>query len=668
MSTGTNRERLEQNNVLLEDIKTKIQNLPEAGGGSEQVIHIDFDPISNVSYDNRSTTYGFILGDDGYYVNNNNGVDNSYCVMRVNMQCLEEKTITIHYRSYGESSFDFGIISNLDTELSLDNNRDSNVLVDCYGQSSAEYKTVDLVIPTGNHFIDFKYKKDGSSSSNDDTFKFKIDLPETISMDAKCKMYVSNDDRLSDTTMTNGTFGIILDKTTIKETYLYYNDEWRKLDTVYTGDANITAADLVLNKTGYSKGALITGNNANLIDTTETVSSAIATSGDLLYGKIAYVNGQKLIGTIDDYGETDYSNNNFELVGNVLNIKKAVGTIGFNGNTENVLSVTIPETMKSLFKNHKDDCIIYARKSNTSSSWTVYIYMPNVIGHNLNITCISSPSSSITLGQAFTVNQNENSPCIVATDSSGNNYNNDNSIKVAYTYANNCTETSAGSASSSTTNYERPFYNNGFYNQILCVGNDSMLSKIAVGSFFTYEDWSIKPDSIDGVTMNYKDLSQPMDIANDIVNHTSSFTVEDGVTVVDNGTTARPYESWTWTNPNGMTTLDESTYEDLEYKSYLRYYSNNSTYKYVLRSPYINRHLSSSSWCEINWSDGHYGGGNSECNISGDLSNGSTKINISTCMSSSDSIHSGTTNTNIGASDWKLVLNYVLKYNYYMGP
>ena len=35
MSTGTNRERLEQNNTLLEDIKTQIQNLPEAGGSGD---------------------------------------------------------------------------------------------------------------------------------------------------------------------------------------------------------------------------------------------------------------------------------------------------------------------------------------------------------------------------------------------------------------------------------------------------------------------------------------------------------------------------------------------------------------------------------------------------------------------------------------------------------
>lgn len=35
MSTGTNRERIEQNNTLLEGIKTQIQNLPEAGGSGD---------------------------------------------------------------------------------------------------------------------------------------------------------------------------------------------------------------------------------------------------------------------------------------------------------------------------------------------------------------------------------------------------------------------------------------------------------------------------------------------------------------------------------------------------------------------------------------------------------------------------------------------------------
>lgn len=35
MSTGTNKERLEQNNTLLEDIKTQIQNLPEAGSSGD---------------------------------------------------------------------------------------------------------------------------------------------------------------------------------------------------------------------------------------------------------------------------------------------------------------------------------------------------------------------------------------------------------------------------------------------------------------------------------------------------------------------------------------------------------------------------------------------------------------------------------------------------------
>ena len=35
MSTGTNKERIEQNNTLLEEIKSQIQNLPEAGGSGD---------------------------------------------------------------------------------------------------------------------------------------------------------------------------------------------------------------------------------------------------------------------------------------------------------------------------------------------------------------------------------------------------------------------------------------------------------------------------------------------------------------------------------------------------------------------------------------------------------------------------------------------------------
>ena len=46
MSTGTNRERLEQNNLKLEDIKTQIQNLPEAGGTIQNVV---FDPSKVVT-------------------------------------------------------------------------------------------------------------------------------------------------------------------------------------------------------------------------------------------------------------------------------------------------------------------------------------------------------------------------------------------------------------------------------------------------------------------------------------------------------------------------------------------------------------------------------------------------------------------------------------------
>ena len=37
MSTGTNKERIEQNNTLLEEIKVQIQNLPEADSGNSKI-------------------------------------------------------------------------------------------------------------------------------------------------------------------------------------------------------------------------------------------------------------------------------------------------------------------------------------------------------------------------------------------------------------------------------------------------------------------------------------------------------------------------------------------------------------------------------------------------------------------------------------------------------
>lgn len=37
MSTGTNKERIEQNNELLNQIKTTIDNLPSAGSSTSEV-------------------------------------------------------------------------------------------------------------------------------------------------------------------------------------------------------------------------------------------------------------------------------------------------------------------------------------------------------------------------------------------------------------------------------------------------------------------------------------------------------------------------------------------------------------------------------------------------------------------------------------------------------
>lgn len=121
-----------------------------------------------------SDMYDFTLTSDGYYTSQNAGVANSYAYGGFQFTFTKPTQVTFRCISYGESNYDYGIMSNLDTSLSSDNTADSTGVYHSFkGESSATPQTFSMTIPAGNHYVSFKYIKDSSNNTNGDYFKVK---------------------------------------------------------------------------------------------------------------------------------------------------------------------------------------------------------------------------------------------------------------------------------------------------------------------------------------------------------------------------------------------------------------------------------------------------------------------------------------------------------------
>lgn len=126
-------------------------------------------------------TYPFTLTDDGYYTSGNAGQKGSYSYGKLIFNFSTYTTITISCRSYGESSYDYGVISNLDQALLFQNSvsASESIFHSFKQEASNVFKTFSMVVPAGTHFITFKYIKDNSADAFDDNFKIKVTYKES---------------------------------------------------------------------------------------------------------------------------------------------------------------------------------------------------------------------------------------------------------------------------------------------------------------------------------------------------------------------------------------------------------------------------------------------------------------------------------------------------------
>lgn len=124
-------------------------------------------------------SYGFELNSNNYYESKNKGVNNSYAICRVKLNLSTKAKVTFNCINYAENNFDYGLLSKVDTALTLSASADSSVAKSFKGSSQSTVQTfIYSVITEGEHFIDVKYKKDSTDSSNNDTLQFTVEIQE----------------------------------------------------------------------------------------------------------------------------------------------------------------------------------------------------------------------------------------------------------------------------------------------------------------------------------------------------------------------------------------------------------------------------------------------------------------------------------------------------------
>ena len=145
----------------------------------EQTLNYEY-TVENIPSTNA---YGFELNDAGYYESTNKKINatNSYAMCKVSFNMYEQNDLVIELINYAESSYDFGIFSQLDQYLSESYTEDtsSTLVYKSYkGVQSATATTLTYSqVPAGEHFITVKYRKDNSTDSNNDSLQFKILSP-----------------------------------------------------------------------------------------------------------------------------------------------------------------------------------------------------------------------------------------------------------------------------------------------------------------------------------------------------------------------------------------------------------------------------------------------------------------------------------------------------------
>ena len=270
-------------------------------------------------------TYYFEKTADGYYTSNNAGVNSSYAYGILKFSFTEQTTVKLYCISYGESNYDYGIISTLDNALNNDNSADtSNVLKSFKGESSASVQTLTVSVPEGSHYITFKYIKDSSSNSGGDYFKIKATATMTVtgrdtvlSLSSGGVNISSTELKLTGTvtfsdlstagaTVINGA-NISTDTLKVRKIYFNSEDDEPILSSIFKTDYKTIDFGIMTHTAASATNELnIYGDEVNFLYVDSNNNSELVMTFDVRNGKILFGGPYAIIGTSTNYVKTLY--------------------------------------------------------------------------------------------------------------------------------------------------------------------------------------------------------------------------------------------------------------------------------------------------------------------------------------------------------------------------
>jgi hypothetical protein len=166
---GMNESVIDLNLNTLDFREGDVEILPKTTIVEEFISTTDHIDLSTV--DKCGCTYGFNLNSNGQLVPTNKGYHNTYSYGRLDFSIPEDGgSFTVKMYQSSEANYDYGQLSLIDSALSKSSGADSSVAYNAYGKSGTLTYTYTNV-PKGDHFITFKYRKDGSANSGSDEWR-----------------------------------------------------------------------------------------------------------------------------------------------------------------------------------------------------------------------------------------------------------------------------------------------------------------------------------------------------------------------------------------------------------------------------------------------------------------------------------------------------------------